>query len=139
MDLLARLKNADPLAAEAAAEIVALRGRLAAAEELADAAGQLLAVLPGVHGEAAALRSALERFRPPGGEPVAWTGESKLAFLKTFSGLAPLTQLRFIEFARRFMAGDELAEQLADRVQRGEMTRDELLATMLAGVDPADA
>ena len=135
MDLLARLKNADPLAAEAAAEIESLRARLAAAERLADAAGRLLAASPATQGEAAALRSALEQFLPPGGEPAAWTSESKLAFLKTFGGLAPLMQLHFIEFARRFMADEALVVQLADRVRRGEMTRDELLATLAAGAD----
>ena len=135
MDLLARLKNADPLAAEAAAEIAALRARLAAAEELADAARQLLAALPSVHPGAESLCRAIERFRPPGLESAAWTSESKLAFLKTFSGLAPLMQLHFIEFARRFMADEAPVVQLADRVRRGEMTRDELLATLAADAD----
>lgn len=139
MDLLARLQTADPLTAEAAAEIEALRARLAAAEQLADAVQQLLAVLPGMDGEAASLRRALEQFRPPGGESAGWTSAGKLTFLKTFNGLAPLMQLHFIEFARRFMADEALAVQLADRVQRGEMTRDELLQRLAAGADPADA
>ena len=128
MDLLARLKNADPLAAEAAAEIESLRARLADAERLADAANQLLAALPAAHAEAAALRSALEQFLPPSEALAGWTDEGKLVFLKTFSGLAPLMQLHFIEFARRFMADEPLALDLAERVQRGGLTREELLA-----------
>lgn len=140
MDLLERLQNAGPLASEAAVEIAALRERLAVAEQLAAAAARLLAALPATHGEAAGLRSTLEQFGPlSGGDCSEWTSASKLAFLKTFSGLAPLMQLHFIEFARRFMADDDLAVYLADRVRHGEMTRDELLATLAAGSEATDA
>lgn len=139
MDLLERLQNAGPLASEAAAEIAALRERLAVAEQLAAAAARLLAALPATQSEAAGLRSALVEFRALSGDCPEWTSASKLVFLKTFSGLAPLMQLHFIEFARRFMAGDMLAVQLADRVRLGAMTRDELLATLAAGSDPAEA
>jgi hypothetical protein len=130
MDLLERLRRHDALAAEAAAEIAALRARLAAAEHLAVAAEDLLAAWPGAPEAATALGSALARFRPSTAPAGGWSGANKLAFLKSFTGLAPLTQLHFIEFARRFMADDGPARELAGRVQRGELTRDELLVAI---------
>ena len=130
MDLLERLKNHDALATEAAAEIAVLRTRLAAAERLATAAAALLAAGPGEPEAAAGLRAALEQFRPSTAAAGLWTSDSKLAFLQTFTGLAPLTQLHFIEFARRLMADDAQALEMAERVRRGELTRDELLAAI---------
>ena len=138
MELLARLRNADPLAAEAAAEIEGLRARLAAAEKLADATRDLLAALPGDPAATTQVRDALEQFRPARDAAADWTSASKLLFLKTFTGLAPLAQGHFIEFARRFLADDALAMQLGDRVRAGELTRDELLAALAAAGDPAD-
>ena len=127
-----RLDARHPLYRQAAAEIVALRARLAAAERLATAAAALLAAGPGEPEAAAGLRAALEQFRPSTAAAGLWTSDSKLAFLQTFTGPAPLTQLHFIEFARRLMADDPLALGLAERVRDGELTRDELLAAVAA-------
>lgn len=60
--------------------------------------------------------------------PLVWTSESKMALLKSFTGLGALQQLAFVQFAQRLMADEPAMLALATQLSAGRMSRDELLA-----------